>query len=279
MKIRYIYIRIRSNDEYKKLIENNISKNIKVIVFLSDLEKIDIKDSDLVVQVDKVSELPLDKLNDLLTKYNIKEVSVGQFSRFAKEYEHFYDNMGKYYHVDPSEKLKLEQINSITNDIYSVDDYKKILNKFYSIIEELDIKDQIDGFYKIFDYIAKNVYYDFDSVKMTKIINQNLIGPVLYGKSVCEGYSKFLQQMLSLIGIDALCVQGGGKKEEGGHIWNQVLIDGKWHDSDVTADSYRFHNNEEMKSQLVCDDAICYKTYSAISHICDENYKRDNSRK
>jgi hypothetical protein len=49
-----------------------------------------------------------------------------------------------------------------------------------------------------------------------------LIGSVLKGKSVCEGYSKFLQQLLSLIEVESIVVQGGGKKEEGGQVGGRV---------------------------------------------------------
>ena len=41
------------------------------------------------------------------------------------------------------------------------------------------IKNNIDGFYKIFDYIAKNVSYNYEGVQITKAYNQNLIGAVL----------------------------------------------------------------------------------------------------
>ena len=273
-----IYLRIRSKEEYKKLIQNNRLNNIKIILDIGDIEKIDIKDLDLVIQIDNVNELPIDKLNNLLARYNIKEVLLGQIPYLDKEFEYLYDVMSKMYNVDSSKKLELEKINKITNDIYSVNDYIKIVNKFNEIIDDLNVHDSIDGFYKIFDYISKNVSYDDNGVKITKINNQNLIGPVLNEQAVCEGYSKFLQQMLSLINIESIIVQGGGVKEDGGHVWNQVLINNKWYNADVTAASYSFHHNEEIKTCLVNDDALLYKTTTSISHVCDENYEKENSK-
>lgn len=268
-----IYLRIRTNKEYQKFIQNNKLNNIKIILDLRNVEKINIEDLDLVIQIDNANELPLDKLNSLLTKYNIKEILLGQIPYISKEYEHLYNIMSKMYKVVSSKKLELEKINKITNDIYSVNDYIKIINKFNKIIEDLNIHNNVDGFYKVFDYIARNVSYDNDGVKITKIQNQNLIGPVLKGESVCEGYSKFLQQMLSLINIQSIIVQGGGAKEDGGHVWNQVLINNKWYNADVTAASYCLHHNEEIKTCLVNDDALLYKTTTSISHVCDENYE------
>ena len=112
-----------------------------------------------------------------------------------------------------------------------------------------------------------------------EIENQNLIGPVFYKKSVCEGYSKYLQQLLSLIGIDSIIVQGGGKKEDGGHVWNQILIDGKWYNADVTAASYSINNNEEVRTCLVKDDLLLYKSNTSISHVCNENFENETNNK
>ena len=74
--------------------------------------------------------------------------------------------------------------------------------------------------------------------------------------------------MLSLIGIESIIVQGGG------HVWNQVLIGSKWYNADVTAASYAFHHNEEIKTCLVNDNALLYRTDTSISHVCDNNYKK-----
>ena len=129
-----------------------------------------------------------------------------------------------------------------------------------------------DGIYKIFHYIANKVSYDNDGVKKTKITNQNLIGPVLYNVGVCEGYSKFLQQMLSLIGVNSIVVQGGGTKEEGGHVWNQVLINNKWYNADVTVASYDIRQDKKVSTYLVKDSNLLYKTYTSISYKCNEDF-------
>ena len=268
-----VYLRIRNINEYKNFLQYNYFSNIKLIVDINDIEKLNIKDFDLTIQIDKVNELKEDRLNELEKNYKIKEILLGQIPYLSKEDMNLYEIMSKMYSIESSRKLELEKINKITNDIYTVDDYKNILHKFYEILDKLSIQNKIDGFYKIFDYISKNVAYDNEGVKTTKIENQNLIGPVFNGKSVCEGYSKFLQQILSLIDIESIVVQGGGKKEDGGHVWNQVLIDDKWYNADVTAASFSFLHNEEINTCLVNDEALLYKTNSSTSHVCDEDYE------
>lgn len=178
-----IYLRIRSNLEYKELKELNTK--VKVIVDIKDIEKLNIKDYDLVIQIDRVSELRVSKLNELMSIFNIKEILLGQIPYIPKDYSFLYDEMSEIYNIDVNNKLEIEKMSLITNDIYTTHEYIKIVNKFNNIIDSLNIKNKLDGIHKIFYYIAKNVDYDDNGVKITKITNQNLIGPVLHSIGVC----------------------------------------------------------------------------------------------
>ena len=268
-----IYLRIHKIDEFDKLRKINSNNNTKIIVDIKDIETLDIKDFDIVIQIDKVNELPISKLNKLLNTYSIKEILLGQIPYISKEYDYLYDVMSKMYNMDSTNKLQLEKINKITNDIYSKDEYIEIVNKLQKIIESLKIDNEIDGVYKIFDYIAHIINYEDNGVIETKITNQNLIGPVLNNTGVCEGFSKYLQQMLSLINVNSIAVQGGGRKAEGGHVWNQVFINNKWYNADVTAASYAIKHNEEVKTFLVKDSKLLYKTHTSISYECNEDFE------
>ena len=53
-----------------------------------------------------------------------------------------------------------------------------------------------------------------------------------------------------------------------------MLIDNKWYNADITAELYSFHHNEEIKTCLVNDDALLYKTTTSISYECNENYNK-----
>lgn len=268
-----IYLRIRDVEEYNKLKSLNLDKYVKIIVDIKDINKLNIKDFDLVIQIDKVNELPILKLNELLKQYNIKELLVGQIPYYSKEYEFLYDILSKMYNVNPNNKEELEKINKITNDIYSVTEYINIVDKMNNIIKELDIDNEVDGIYKIYDYIANNVSYDYDSAKETQINNQNLIGSILNGKAVCEGISKYMYQMLSLINVESIIVQGGKEKENGGHVWNQVLVDGIWYNVDVTAYVDAIKYNTKVDTCLVKDSNLKYRTNSSISYVCNEDYR------
>lgn len=59
-------------------------------------------------------------------------------------------------------------------------------------------------------------------------------GPLVYGKALCEGYSKAFAYLCQKIGVECICVGGYGNSES--HMWNMVKVDGKWYHMDVTWD-------------------------------------------
>lgn len=95
---------------------------------------------------------------------------------------------------------------------------------------------------------AKTLGTDYDRIKLFHdwIINRTdyiangekytwrLDGPIIYAKSVCEGYSKAFSYLCQSVGIECICISGTGNG--GGHMWNMVKVDGKWYHIDVTWD-------------------------------------------
>ena len=268
-----VYLRIRNNEEYNnyKLLETEIN----LIIELNDLEIIDIKDDDITVQIDNISELSKGLLNDLKIKYNISKILVGQMMYITNDYIYLLDILSKQYNIDINNQLELEKNNEVTNDIYDIETYIKILDEIDNIINKCKSDDIINTINNIFDYIANNVLYDDNGVLNTNVESQNLIGPLFNKKSVCEGYSKLFKQILSLLGIESIIVSGGGSKADGGHVWNQVKINNVWYNADVTAQSYSIHNNENFNMFLVSDKKCRYKSTSPFAHKCDEDYIKE----
>ena len=87
---------------------------------------------------------------------------------------------------------------------------------------------------KIFhDYLCETVVY----VESTN--SHNIIGPLLEGKSVCEGYAKAFKIFCELLEIPSAMVIGVGHTSVGSeaHAWNAVRMeDGNWYAVDVTWD-------------------------------------------
>lgn len=94
---------------------------------------------------------------------------------------------------------------------------------------------------------AKALKTDYDKVKLfhdwiinrTEYINNGqeytwrIDGPIIYKKSVCEGYSRAFQYLCQSVGIECVCVSGTAG---GPHMWNMVKVNGKWYQIDVTWD-------------------------------------------
>lgn len=89
--------------------------------------------------------------------------------------------------------------------------------------------DQVKAFH---DWLVNNTEYDTRTTVDDSSFDA--AGPLLYGRAVCDGYSKALDLLCYLSGID--CVRINGTGNGGGHAWNKVKIDGQWYNIDVTWD-------------------------------------------
>ena len=285
-RLNDIYLRIRNVEEYRNF--NKLNININVVIERKNLEMIKPTNDRIVLQIDDINELPIKKLDELREKYNITHILLGQIRYITNDCAFLLNVLSEQFGIDKSYQLELEKNNEITNDIYNIENYKiadagieKELNiemykeMIYSInkIIETNKKESIlDTTYAIFMFIASNISYDEEGIENTKIENQNLIGPLFHHKAVCEGYSKLFKQVLSLLEIESIIVSGGGTKEDGGHVWNQVKIENKWYNADVTAQNYSICNNENCNMFLVSNKKCKYKSLSPFAKNCWNDY-------
>ena len=83
------------------------------------------------------------------------------------------------------------------------------------------------------DYLCETVVY------VESKNSHNVTGPLLEGKSVCEGYAKSLKLFCQVLDIPCVTITGVGYGSKGfeAHAWNAVRMeDGKWYAVDVTWD-------------------------------------------
>jgi len=106
------------------------------------------------------------------------------------------------------------------------------------ITDDMSLKQKITVFH---DYIIKNTAYDQEYVdnNIDDIYHPShtALGPLLYGKSVCGGYTDVMAIFLNKLGILNYKVSTDDYDETTDeHIWNVAYIDNTWYHIDLTWD-------------------------------------------
>ena len=271
----YIYVRVHSDDDLSALKDVTTDK-IKIIVDIKDLDKICLDGTyDVIVQVDNIGELSSKQLMDIKDKYNVKGVSLGQVCYASNMFRDFYNNMGKRLDIPfkggEFDYQLIDKTILLSNDIFDIETYYGIEKELYKYLVGIDEFDtDYDKFIKIYMNIINNIDYNYDDFSFSSLYDQTVLGGLFNNRCVCEGFTKILKQALSLVGIESIVVGGGGKKEEDGHLWNQVKIDGIWYHADAAVDAILREDGKPMENVLISDDKK--ETDSLIARNCPFSY-------
>lgn len=84
------------------------------------------------------------------------------------------------------------------------------------------------------DMLADSIDYDHAALESPKehLGAWNIVGAFCDGTAVCEGYSRAMQIMCFMMGIDCAVVTGVTTEP---HMWNLVKINGSWYHLDLTS--------------------------------------------
>ena len=145
---------------------------------------------------------------------------------------------------------------------------------------------EYEKFNIVYNIIGKAANYDYSGcidneqhVEGAEAVTRSLEGVLIHGRAVCAGYALALEQCLKYVGIDAKYISGMAEvgEESGGHAWNQVCIDGKWYNADLTWDAQRIQRGMPLQYCLM-GDKMFEKEHKASSyqddkiHKCDDDY-------
>lgn len=106
----------------------------------------------------------------------------------------------------------------------------------------------------VYDYIITHTEYDINSEN-----NQNICSVCVGGRSVCAGYAKTTQYILSQLGIECTLVLGGAPDE---HAWNLVRLDGEYYYMDTTwGDAEYIRSGEENAGERLSVGNVNYEYF------------------
>lgn len=199
-------------------------------------------------------------------------------------------------------------------NIEELDDFQRVMidECIYNKKEIIEIKQVIDFIIEscpkiinesnrdkeIFTYVyvllANLIHYDLDAEKylglggyyreMSQPYVDNITG--LYGlvsrKAICSGYSRILKEVLYYFGINCKIVISNQGTKDTGHSWNQVFIDGRWYNCDLTNDVYFILNGLNclhfLKSDSDFDRLTVYPNLKTSKEKCDVTISDEEQR-
>lgn len=149
------------------------------------------------------------------------------------------------------------------SDEYDLDEYIQIVDAMQNIVGDIpsELPEQ-EKFAIVYERICENIQYDDIIAASSKTKEEeeyentvgrkpyNLLGGLLEGKSVCQGYSVILRNALISCGIECESVFGYG------HAWNKVSLNGEWFNVDATWDRENIMYREQPKYALKSDKFV-----------------------
>lgn len=112
----------------------------------------------------------------------------------------------------------------------------------------------------VHDYLINNCTYDYEYK------NTNICSLLINKKGTCRAYSLAFKEIMDKLGIECKVVVQDDKL----HSWNQIKIDDKWYNVDVTWD-----NNNSING--VPDSTLFMKSDNFFKLTGHNNWKSDNT--
>lgn len=178
----------------------------------------------------------------------------------------FDENFIQNYHRSPDIKIRFDH-DSLEN--YEISEISAINDVMQQILG--GIPKEASDFEKvayIYKKIGEMAYYDRTGcigdesyVEGRNNIVRSLKGGLIENKLVCVGYSLVLKKFLDELGIESRIISGDVPGiPNSGHEWNQVKIDGKWYNVDLTWDAKTIRSGGKLEYFLLNDEEF-YKTH------------------
>lgn len=177
----------------------------------------------IIITIDNMGELSLDKLSSIEKRFNVIGVRIIEKDRNAKIEQ-------RPISVEDYKKIRMVVDNDIINKLYVAEHMNKTV-----------IDAQLAT--QIFCLISDKVRYDKEAKGISKQMsveewfsyysNVSNITGLVTGKTICGGYAEILRNVLSCVGIDSKTIVGK-TSSDGNHAWNQIKLGDTWFNIDLT---------------------------------------------
>lgn len=114
-----------------------------------------------------------------------------------------------------------------------------LINKCNQILSSHRNKSQLEKEIVIHDYFCNSITYDYSFATSSF----ECVGPLLFGKGVCEGIAKASKMLFDFIKIKSLIIYGQTEVEQlvngrfsNLHAWNMVKVENNFYHLDITFD-------------------------------------------
>ena len=284
-----------SNDKYNITLNDVLSKNAKLelpsIALTGNNDISTFKNYGITfnkVFINTSGKLGKEQIENL--KLNINDIGVEKLSLVSMKS-----------HTDlPTEFLNnlnsLDKLNFEVDDVlgqYNKQEIIAISNEINDIVAKIpENANDIEKTKLIYDILGERISYDYSGclyddnyVEGRDIITRNLVGTLLENKGVCVGIARTVDALLKEVDVKSQVVSGNVPNiEDSGHAWNQVIIDNKSYNLDLTWDEQAIKNNKPLEWFLLSDDEFnkthkCNEDCEKIIYICKETMENENYNK
>ena len=260
----------KNKKKLNELFPTTLILTVDELKYLSNLYPNKLKRFKIWLCIQKPSEISYQELSEFNNNFNMHAViSNYMMNKYGKFEPHVinYNLYLSYY----------KKLNYLINHIDFENCYKSIypqLNIFCKLVNEIITNVQTGNNDETYAYELKN------KVKKYETIPDEIIG-IINGKCICRGFCGIIRDLCSLANIETKIIKGISKND--GHAWNQVKLDGKWYNIDLTWDYSNLLNNKNayffLKSDRDFENLVVVDEANNICCHSDYVYKRIEGNK
>lgn len=173
----------------------------------------------------------------------------------------------------------LEPNSYLDIDIANESERKEIKKLAHEITK--DASNDYDKLIKINEWVAQNIYYDWDGYIAGNYGRTDAYGTLEARKSVCQGYAELTNALLRSIGIPSRVVSGHAlgvsasgnywdavDHTESNHAWNEAYVDDRWIILDTTWNSGNKYEDGKFQKE-----AMSYRYFDPTLEVFSYTHK------